>query len=104
MVPSVVGGGVTISAKACECESYSIQRDERGPFHTVTVYIDEGPKADTEVEVRHDMAPGDECNVATWLENSDESEEESTAPFDITVPFEPEWAGDFYQWRPLPQV
>ena len=84
----------------CECESFDFERDERGAFHTVIAYDD----GDNEVEVRHDMQSGGDCNVCLFLNESDciEESDDSRSTFEIgRKAIDPVWQGDGFDWKPV---
>lgn len=82
----------------CECERWSIERDDQGPFHLVTEYRDDDTEADVKHRMTHDPAT---CHVRDWLDNGDDTTENGTDPVEVVIPFEPVWEGDFYTWKPL---
>lgn len=88
----------------CDCESYSIERDDQGPFHLYWTEDDDG----NEIEERHDMRDSGEgrfgptCNVEAWLNESDVGLEElgCMRVFEIgRTPIDPVWRGDYYEWK-----
>lgn len=85
-------------AVSCECEEWHIERDSTGAaFHLATEYDDD---TSAEIEVRHAMRAGDECNVATWINEGDIEElHDGPTTFIIgQVDIAPVWHADHYQW------
>lgn len=78
------------------CESYSIERDERGPFHTVATLDD--------LQHRHDLVPYDGCVVIDWLNAEPDVIPEMRVGSTDEVPIgciaiKPVWEGDYYAWE-----
>ena len=80
----------------CDCERWSVERDEQGPFHLSGDYSESARD-------RHDMKPGGYCNVCAFL-----NEDPWLLPelffgpsFEIgRTPIEPVSRGDHYEWKP----
>jgi len=88
----------------CGCETIgSIETDELGKYHLArSEGYDLGMPIPTEREVKHRMEPlPGSCNIVDWLENDDALDENGLADVSFTVPIEPVWEGDYYQWKPL---
>ena len=89
-----------VPAVDCDCESWSIERDEKGPFHLYLSEDDDG----NDIEIRHDMKDNDDvgyCNVVDWI-NEGEIEECAVkgTSFEIArTSIVPVWTGDYYEWR-----
>lgn len=85
----------------CDCESWVVERDETGAAYHLA--WDEDAATDEEIEARHPMRSGDDCNVCEWLNSSDPTE---CASFPGTLliaqtAIKPTWQGDYFDWSPL---
>lgn len=80
------------------CESYNYERDERGrPFHRLGVLDEDGAEW-------HPLVPmtDDECNVALFLNESDQDIDElcdTSGPEIARTPIKPIWNGDHYTYE-----
>lgn len=76
------------------CESWTIDRDEIGPYHMVDHF---------DGQVRHELTDNGLCNWVEWLEQEPGMIPELDAVGEAfvigTVDVEPEWDGDNYLWR-----
>lgn len=80
----------------CDCESWVIERDADGPFHTYEDY-------DGAITERHEMRPVDYCNIVLTVDESDgapDCADEGVPAFEIArTPVEFTWNGDWYAWK-----
>lgn len=82
----------------CTCEAWTVERadEDSQPYHRVDTVGG--------AEILHWMHDGGECNVCTWLNESGEVAE-LNAELDefmiASVPVEPVWEGDHFEWRRL---
>lgn len=87
----------------CECWSWTIERDEQGPFHLFETEDDDG----NDIEERHDMRDtaespyGPTCNFQTWVNEGEIKELGFNQPiFEIgRTAIDPVWRGDYYEWQ-----
>jgi len=86
-------------APSCQCEEWDDEgRDEKGWFHLAVEY-GVGDDADTVVQHRHDK-PSD-CNICTWLNESDILECTGNFRMELAVtPIKPYWVSPGYDWEP----
>jgi hypothetical protein len=86
----------------CDCDEWEDeQRDEQGWFHTIEQYgTDAEADGDETVVHRHDR-PVD-CNICTWLNESDIEEcAGGLHHFELAVtPIKTHWASPGYDWEP----
>jgi hypothetical protein len=85
----------------CDCEEWEEKHGAGGFFHTIEQYgIDAEAEADEVVVHRH-TRPID-CNICTWLNESDILEcADGNIVLEIGVtPIEPLWASPGYDWKP----
>ena len=88
----------------CECEEFfDIGRDERGWFHVVETESDDG--RETKYIHRHEAS--DDCNIALFMNEDpmdtilEAAADRSTTLVIGSTPFEPEWNGNGYDWKPV---
>jgi hypothetical protein len=83
----------------CQCEEWSEeQRDEKGLFHTYEEYV----TGDDTVTVKHRHDKPSDCNICTWLNESDIEEcAGGLHHFELAViPIKTHWVSPGYDWEP----
>ena len=82
----------------CNCEEWSVEdRDDKGWFHLAEEYV----TGDDTVEVKHRHFEGSDCNICTWLNESDLLECTGSFTLELAVtPIRPIWQSPGYDWEP----
>ena len=90
----------------CACEEWNDeQRDDDGWFHLAEEYVTTDTFSDDTVEVKHRHDRPSDCNICTWLNESDILECTGSFSLELAVtPIKPVWVSPGYDWEPAEQI